>query len=389
MTTDVGRAPPPLALYVHLPWCVRKCPYCDFNSHPLGGGTPFESYVQQLLADLDQELEIPAARRPLHSIFIGGGTPSLFPGDCIAALLAGVRARMALAQDAEITLEANPVTADTGRFTAYREAGVNRLSIGAQSLSAGALRRLGRIHDPHDVHRAVSMARAGGFDNLNLDLMFALPGQDLAAARVDLERLLDLAPEHISYYQLTLEPGTAFQASPPDLPDDELTAEIGLQGLEHLAAAGYAHYEVSAHARPGRACRHNMNYWRFGDYLGIGAGAHGKLTETTADGWRVRRRAKQTRPEVYLSAAAGDLVSEQRDLAPPDLVFEFALNALRLTQGFARALFTERTGLPWDVIAPRVDAAIADGLLESRGELVRPTALGRDFLDDLVSRFAD
>lgn len=385
---DLGQTPP-LALYVHLPWCVRKCPYCDFNSHPLAGRAPFDAYVRRLLADLDQTLLAPAARRPLRSIFIGGGTPSLFPGETIADLLAGVRARMEVEPHAEITLESNPGTADMDRFATYREAGVNRLSIGVQSLCAESLRRLGRIHAPADVGRAVSMARAAGFENLNLDLMFALPGQDLEAARADLDGVLAFAPEHLSYYQLTLEPGTAFHASPPCLPDAELTAEIGQQGLERLARAGYRHYEVSAHARPGRACRHNLNYWRFGDYLGIGAGAHGKLTTCTAAGLRVRRTAREPRPEVYLSVPAEEMISERRDLARSDLILEFALNALRLTRGFERALFTQRTGLPWSAIAPRVAAAVADGLLESRDDLVRPTALGRDFLDDLVARFAE
>lgn len=271
---------PTLALYVHLPWCVRKCPYCDFNSHPGGReAPPFDAYIERLLLDLELELRELAACRPIRSIFIGGGTPSLFPGSTIRRLLDGIRARVDLIPDTEITLEANPGTVDAVHFAAYREAGVDRLSIGVQSLAAEHLKRLGRIHTPEEARAAVRMARAQGFDNLNLDLMFGLPGQTLEMARADLDALLDLEPEHVSYYQLTLEPDTAFGARPPELPEADLVADMGLEGVECLDAAGYGRYETSAYARPGRRCRHNLNYWRFGDYLGIGAGAHGKLTE--------------------------------------------------------------------------------------------------------------
>lgn len=378
--------PPPLSLYVHTPWCLRKCPYCDFNSHAAAAEPPFARYVEGLLSDLDEELAAPAARRPLASIFIGGGTPSLFPGASIAALLEGVRARTPLALDCEITLEANPGAADSARLADYYRCGVNRLSIGIQSLSARQLERLGRIHDPAAARAAVAAARGAGFDNLNLDLMFALPGQTLEQARCDLEAVIALAPEHISYYQLTLEPNTAFHGDPPpDLPDPDLAADLAAQGREVLAAAGYIQYEVSAYARPGLRCRHNLNYWRFGDYLGIGAGAHGKVTDPATG--QVRRRAKLRHPTAYLEAPPGGRVSSERILDDGDLIFEFALNAFRLTGGFEIRLFTQMTGLPWPRIAAAVQMAQEDGLLEAREGRVEPTPLGRDFLDSLVARF--
>ncbi len=382
----VGRPEaPPLGLYVHLPWCLRKCPYCDFNSHAITGEPPFAAYLGRLLADLDAELADPAARRPLESIFIGGGTPSLLPGPLVAGLLEGVRARTRLCADAEITLEANPGAADAARFAAYRSAGVNRLSIGAQSLSADQLVRLGRIHDPGSVRSAVAAARAAGFDNLNLDLMFALPEQALGEARDDLLGILALAPEHVSYYQLTLEPNTAFHARPPPLPDGDLAADLAAQGREILESAGYGQYEVSAYARPGRRCRHNLNYWRFGDYLGIGAGAHGKLTDPRSG--RVRRRAKPRHPDAYLAADPGGLAGSERPLGEADLVFEFALNAFRLTEGFETALFPARTGLAWSRLEGRLAAAAEDGLVVVGPDCIVPTDLGRRFADELVMRF--
>lgn len=383
---------PPLALYVHLPWCVRKCPYCDFNSHPGGrGAPPFEAYVERLLLDLDLELREPAAHRPIGSIFIGGGTPSLFPGPAIRRLLDGIRARVDLIPDAEISLEANPGTVDAAHFAAYRAAGVNRLSIGVQSLSTEHLQRLGRIHTPDEAREAVRIARAQGFDNLNLDLMFGLPGQTPDQARADLEALIALEPEHVSYYQLTLEPDTAFGAHPPELPEADLVADMGSDGAERLERAGYGRYEVSAYARPGRQCRHNLNYWRFGDYLGLGAGAHGKLTERPADAaahpWRIWRTEKPASPNRYLNADSDRPLGVRHPLSDADLKLEFVLNALRLIQGFAPALFTATTGLPWSRIAPELDAAARDGLLSLGPERIQPTPLGRDFLDDLVARF--
>jgi oxygen-independent coproporphyrinogen-3 oxidase len=379
----------PLALYVHTPWCVSKCPYCDFNSHA-ADAPPFEHYVTRLLEDLDLELDRPGARRALGSVFIGGGTPSLFPGPAIRRLLDGIRERADLIPEIEMTLEANPGTRDAGRFADYREAGINRLSIGVQSLSPIRLRALGRIHGPDEVYETLRMARAAGFDNINLDMMFALPEQDLAEARQDLEGLIALEPEHISYYQLTLEPNTAFYAQPPPLPDPDVAADMADQGLEDLAQAGYRPYEVSAHARDGARCRHNLNYWEFGDYLGIGAGAHGKLTRdgTTRGGRQVSRTAKRRHPAAYLGAPPESLVSSTRILSEEDLVLEFALNALRLTDGFACDLFTRTTGLPWSRISNIVLGAEDDGMLRILAERVEPTDRGRRFLDDLVARFA-
>ncbi len=368
---------------------MRKCPYCDFNSHAADPSPLFESYVTRLLADLDADLRTRAARRPLQSIFIGGGTPSLFPGAAIHRLLAGIRARTDLDAAVEITLEANPGAADAERFEAFLDAGINRLSIGVQSLSATHLKRLGRIHDPDAARAAFAMARSAGFSNINLDMMFALPRQTIAEAAADLEALIALEPEHISYYQLTLEPNTLFHAQPPALPDADLTAEMGARGAERLNAAGYASYEVSAYARQGRACRHNLNYWRFGDYLGIGAGAHSKLTDTRerSSGWRIRRTFKHPHPTTYLNCNPGALVSSQRELNRADAVFELALNALRLTAGFEPGLFTATTGLPWPIFAPYVEVAVHDGLLSLSAERIQPTLLGRNFLDDLVARF--
>ena len=382
--TSTDRAPP-LALYIHTPWCLRKCPYCDFNSHAWAGAPPFADYVARLLADLDQELRNPAASRPLISLFIGGGTPSLFPGTAIQALLDGVRKHTELIPGCEITLEANPGAADAERFAAYRRAGVNRLSIGVQSLDAAMLRRLGRVHDPAGARAAVAAARTAGFDNLNLDLMFALPSQTLAQAKADLAALIDLAPEHISYYQMTLEPDTPFHAAPPAVPDADLAADMGEAGRARLQQAGYGQYEVSAFARAGRQCRHNLNYWRFGDYLGIGAGAHGKLTDPGSGA--IRRTAKHRRPQDYLSAAPEALIESERTLTQDDRVGEFALNAFRLTAGFEQALFTAATGLPWSRIAPLVVAAVRDGLLQLSAGRVVPTELGCAFADDLVARF--
>ncbi|EXJ17090.1 radical SAM family heme chaperone HemW [Imhoffiella purpurea] len=380
---------PPLTLYIHVPWCLRKCPYCDFNSHAAGRGADFDRYVERLLADLDREIQMLSHPRALASVFIGGGTPSLLSGGQIRRLLDGIRSRMELAQDAEITLEANPGTLDAGHFAAYREAGVDRLSIGVQSLSAVHLQRLGRIHDPLQARRTFAVARASGFDNVNLDMMFALPDQGLAEAAADLDALIDLGPEHISYYQLTLEPDTAFQADPPNLPDPDLSADMAAQGVERLEAAGFARYEVSAYARPGRRCRHNLNYWRFGDYLGIGAGAHGKISCPRLGqwGWSIERREKIADPWFYLKAAPDALVAARRCLTEADCVFEFALNAFRLTQGFRRSLFEERTGLDWSWMRRGIHEAVSHGFLDLSDDRIRPTELGRVFLDDLVSLY--
>ena len=375
---------PPLSLYVHLPWCVRKCPYCDFNSHRAGDALPRERYVRALLADLDVEADA-AGGRELQTIFLGGGTPSLFPPDDIARLLDGIRRRFRLSPDIEITMEANPGTVDCGAPAGYRDAGVNRLSIGAQSFDDAMLARLGRIHASADIVRAVDEARAAGFDNINLDLMHALPGQDVAGALADIRLAIELGPVHLSWYQLTLEPNTVFHARPPEgLPGDDLSAAIQDAGAEALAQAGFEQYEVSAWSKPGRRCRHNLNYWGFGDYLAVGAGAHGKLTSGTTVG----RYRKPANPLSYMLAMErGDAVSREA-VAADDLVFEFMLNALRLTEGFPASLFVERTGLSTETFTQRTAAAVARGLLSLRDDgRVVPTVLGRRFLDDLQAEF--
>jgi len=381
-------ARPPLALHIHIPWCLSKCPYCDFNSHPRRGDIPETAYVERLLWDLKQEATVLSSPRPLTSVFIGGGTPSLFSGAAIARLLQGVRDLVELPVDTEITLEANPGTADAARLTAYRQAGINRLSIGAQSLSARHLERIARIHGPEDVRSAVDQARRAGFENLNLDLMYGLPEQSLAQAYRDLEETLALEPEHISYYQLSVEPDTAFHRTPPPLPDEDLIADMQLQGSAMLAARGFEPYEVSAYALAKHRCGHNLNYWRFGDYLGIGAGAHGKLTFPARK--RIERRWKLRDPAAYLDPANRDrLVGGKQVLSEADLISEFALNALRLPEGFEAPLFERRTGLPFDRIAARVDKARSAGLLTSEQDhRVRPTELGRRFLDDLLQYFS-
>ncbi|WP_273455268.1 radical SAM family heme chaperone HemW [Nevskia ramosa] len=381
--TGVDAAAIPLSLYLHFPWCVAKCPYCDFNSHGLRGAVPEDAYIAALIRDLDFELLQPESR-PIQSIFMGGGTPSLFSGRAIASVLEAFAKRLSFAPDIEITLEANPGTVDAGYFRDYRTAGVNRLSIGVQSLNDAMLKRLGRIHGHDDAVSAVRIARAAGFDNLNLDLMFALPEQSEAEAAADLREAIALGPEHLSYYQLTLEPNTEFAARPPKLPDDDAAWAMQLAGQALLAEHGYAQYEVSAYAQAGRQSRHNRNYWQFGDYLGIGAGAHGK--RTFAD--RIERRARHKLPKTYQAAAgqAGAL-QEQRQVGAPELPFEFAMNALRLNEGFSPALFEARTGLARSEIGPRLAKLAARGLLEQDDAVILPTALGRAHLNTLISEF--
>jgi oxygen-independent coproporphyrinogen-3 oxidase len=382
-----GPPGPPLALYVHIPWCVRKCPYCDFNSHAPREAIPEAAYVEALLRDLDRDLAgLGPGVAPPVAIFIGGGTPSLFSGAAISRLLEGIRQRLSLVPQTEITLEANPGTADATNFAAYRRAGVNRLSLGIQSLNAERLRDLGRIHGPDEARHAFWLARRAGFENINLDLMYGLPHQDLTQARQDLTQALALEPEHLSYYQLTLEPNTPYNIAPPPLPDDDLGADMHLQGLELLRTAGFTHYEVSAHAQGGRRCQHNLNYWTFGDYLGIGAGAHGKHGDPATG--RIRRQAKPRQPSAYLEALdrPGPIGSTwlPRD---EDVVLEFAMNALRLTEGFDRRLFQRRTGLGLDRLAAPLAAAQEAGLLEVKGHWVRPTEQGRWFLNNLIGFF--
>lgn len=374
----------PLALYVHLPWCVRKCPYCDFNSHQRPANLPEAEYVEALLADLDQDLPL-VAGRSIHSIFFGGGTPSLFSGAAIARLLHGVRARLPIEADAEITLETNPGSAEFDRFEAYREAGVNRISFGVQSFDDEALRRLGRIHGADEARRAYALARAAGYDNINLDLMYALPAQTLQAALDDLDAALQLAPEHISHYHLTLEPDTVFAARPPaDLPDEDLAIDMQERCQQKLADAGYAHYEVSAYARAGRRSQHNLNYWQFGDYLGIGAGAHGKIS---LDDGRLLRLAKQRTPRFYMDKVRDALrVQERREVAGADRCFEFMLNALRLIDGVPREFYRQRTGRDLDS-EPGWQQACAKGLVEPDCAVIKTTTLGLRYLNDTLGCF--
>ena len=376
----------PLGLYVHLPWCVRKCPYCDFNSHQAKDDLPARAYTDALIADLRAEAAL-AGARPVSTVFFGGGTPSLFPGEEIARILDAVRAMLDLAEDAEITLEANPGASDAGRFAAYAAAGVNRLSIGAQSFDAAMLSALGRIHGPGETADAVAMARAAGIGNINIDLMFGLPHQDQPGAAADLSSALTLAPEHISYYNLTLEPGTHFASHPPPLPAEDAIWEIQDGGHRLLHDAGFECYEVSAFARPGRRCRHNVNYWRFGDYLGVGAGAHGKLTDNTTG--QVTRSEKTRSPRLYMAQAeSGRIGRGERVVAAPDLVFEYMLNALRLREGFDFDDFERATGLPAAVLETPLERAAERGLIatDDAGSLA-PTALGNRFLNDLQAIF--
>lgn len=379
---------PPLSLYVHLPWCVRKCPYCDFNSHEFrgGGAPPFARYVEALLADLDHDLPL-AWGRTVHSVFFGGGTPSLFPADAIDAFLQQASARLRFAPGLEITLETNPGTAEHGRFEDYARAGVNRISFGIQSFDDGCLRRLGRIHDAGQAQAAVKLAQDAGFDNLNLDLMYALPGQDLAMAARDVETAIALRPAHLSHYQLTLEPNTVFAARPPQgIPDEDGAWDMQEHCQALIAQAGFGHYETSAYARPGRQCAHNLNYWRFGDYLGIGAGAHGKLT-LPAEG-RILRRWKHKHPAAYLTdAGTAAAIGGDEDLDAGRRPFDFMLNALRLHEGFDLAMFEARTGLARDAIAGQLAEAIRRGWLHADGERVVPTELGRRFANDVIGLF--
>jgi len=371
----------PLSLYVHLPWCVRKCPYCDFNSHPADETLPENAYVGALLNDLAAQAG-DAAGRAIQTVFIGGGTPSLFSAQAMAALLAGIDARLPLAADAEITLEANPGAAEAERFAGYRAAGVNRLSIGVQSLDDAKLSALGRIHDRNEALAAVDMARAAGFDNLNLDLMYALPQQSLREALADLDELIALQPEHISWYQLTLEPNTLFHRRPPPLPDDDDIGDIMDAGLDRLAASGFERYEISAFDRQSRRARHNLNYWQFGDYLGIGAGAHGKIT--LPDG-RIVRRVRPRHPKAYLQWDWP--ASNDRGLTREELPIEFMLNALRLTEGVPAKFFAERTGLPLDAIADRLEKAFDLELLAPQRDRLQPTPLGLRYLNELLLIF--
>jgi len=376
---------PPISLYVHLPWCVQKCPYCDFNSHAAGDAAPRSRYLDALLIDLDNEGDR-AAGRPLESVFLGGGTPSLFDPDEIGRLLDGIRARFDVADAAEITMEANPGTVECGEPAGYRDAGVNRLSFGGQSFNDELLKKIGRIHSSQDIVRAVNNARMAGVDNVNIDLMHGLPGQSVSAAIEDVRAAISLEPAHISWYQLTLEPNTIFFARPPeDLPDDETVHEIQERGQALLADGGYRQYEVSAYARDDKTCRHNLNYWLFGDYLAVGAGAHGKVT----DGCGVRRYIKPANPLQYMKTIeARSENALSAPLARDDLIFEFMLNALRLTEGFSESVFCARTGLGAGELREAMREPGDKGLVARENDSRwRPTALGRRFLNDLQGEF--
>ena len=376
---------PPLGLYVHMPWCVRKCPYCDFNSHAVKDTLPADEYIRALIADLENEL--PGVwGRPVGSIYFGGGTPSLFSAGQVGTFLAAARARLNLRPDVEITLEANPGTIERDSFPAYADAGVNRVSLGVQSFDDGMLKAIGRIHGRREIEQSLQSLASSAITNFNIDLMFALPGQGLAQSRRDVEMAVAAAPAHISFYQLTIEPNTAFAANPPPLPEEDAAWEMQQAGLELLEANGYRQYEISAFAQADRQSRHNMNYWRYGDFLAIGAGAHGKIT-SAADG-SVRRYAKHRHPRRYLQAAgAGDWCAETRVLSEDELVFEFFLNQLRLKQGVIIGDFAARTGLPWQTVETRVRKAVDKGLLEVREERIIPTLLGWRFVNDIQQIF--
>jgi oxygen-independent coproporphyrinogen-3 oxidase len=392
------QAMPPLSLYIHIPWCVRKCPYCDFNSHEVKGApSPLQgegwgegripaSLEKQYVAALVRDIELSLPQiwgRKIYTVFFGGGTPSLLSGESVAEILRQVRMLLPLNLDAEITLEANPGTVEAERFAVYREAGVNRLSLGIQSFDDAHLRALGRIHSAEEAQRAIEIAQRH-FDNINLDLMYSLPDQSLEQALQDVRTAQQFRPQHLSCYHLTLEPNTLFYRNPPPLPDDDASGEMQQRIEELLAAHGYEHYETSAFAQPKKRARHNLNYWQFGDYLGIGAGAHSKLSFHD----RVLRQMRHRQPQAYLDAVAQSApVQEQHEVAVADLPFEFMMNALRLNEGFDASLFEERTSLPLFTIRRELAEAEGKGLLARDGQRIAPTELGRRFLNDLLQVF--
>jgi len=373
---------PPLSLYVHIPWCIRKCPYCDFNSHEAKGAAPEARYVDALIADLEQSLPLVWGRR-VHTVFFGGGTPSLFSPEAIDRFLSAARSLLPIDADAEITLEANPGTFEAGKFKAFRAVGINRLSVGIQSFDPNHLKALGRVHDDREAHRAVEIAR-DSFENFNLDLMYALPGQSVAKALADVDAAIASGAPHVSAYHLTIEPNTYFHRHPPVVPDDDSAAEMQTGIEARLADTGFANYETSAFARPSRQARHNLNYWLFGDYLGIGAGAHGKLSLRD----RIFRQMRHRHPREYMDRAlAGDAVQAEQDVTPAERPFEFLMNTLRLTEGFAASMFLDRTGLPITRVARELDEAERRGLIERDHLSVRPTERGRRFLNELLQLF--
>ncbi len=371
---------PPLSLYIHIPWCVQKCPYCDFNSHALKGEVPHDDYVAHLLADLDADLPLVSGRE-IRTIFIGGGTPSLLSAEAMQTLMDGVRARIPVAADAEVTMEANPGTVEADRFSGYQKAGINRISIGVQSFGDDKLIRLGRIHDAGEAKRAARLAATLGLRSFNLDLMHGLPEQHLGEALSDLRQAIELAPPHLSWYQLTIEPNTSFGSRPPVLPDDDLLWDIFSQGHQLLTQAGYVQYETSAYAKPGFQCQHNLNYWRFGDYLGIGCGAHGKISFT--DG-RILRTVKTKHPRGYME---GRYLDQQNEVATEDRPFEFFMNRFRLLEAMPRRDFTDYTGLPESVVSPQIEAALNAGEISETSTHWQITEHGKLFLNTLLERF--
>ena len=376
---------PPLSLYVHMPWCVRKCPYCDFNSHTVPDELPADEYIRALVTDLEQDLPL-VWGRPVQSIYFGGGTPSLFSANQIESFLSDARARLDLRPDVEITLEANPGTIEHDSFSAYAQAGINRVSLGVQSFDDKLLKSIGRIHGRSEIEQSLRSLSSAGICNFNIDLMFALPGQSPDQSRRDIELVINAGPSHISFYQLTIEPNTAFAAQPPRLPVDDMAWDMQQSGLDMLEASAYGQYEISAFAQAEKQSRHNVNYWRYGDFLAIGAGAHGKIT-TAADG-QVQRYAKHRHPKRYLQGLQnGDWRAETRVLSDEELVFEFFLNQLRLKQGVTINDFSLRTGLPWSVVESRVHKAVERGLLEVRDKRVGPTELGWRFVNDTQQIF--
>ena len=376
---------PPLSLYVHLPWCVRKCPYCDFNSHAVKEKMPADDYVAALLKDLEQELPLVWGRL-VHSIFFGGGTPSLFSASQISTLIGGIRSLLRVSPEAEITLEANPGTTEHDSFVAYREAGINRVSLGVQSFNDDRLSDIGRIHGRAEVEQAVMAIHRSGIRNFNIDLMFGLPGQSLRQALNDIRDAIDCEPAHISHYQLTIEPNTGFHAKPPALPDEDTGWKMQQEGGEVLSLAGYVQYEISAWAQPDRQCRHNLNYWRYGDFVGIGAGAHGKITLPSEQS--IRRRIRQRHPVSWMNGVRdGGGVAQDRELDSGERVFEFFLNQLRLRDGVMKSQFEPRAGVAWSEVADRVKVAIEKGLLKDENGLLSPTELGWRFSNETQAIF--
>lgn len=375
----------PLSLYVHFPWCVQKCPYCDFNSHTVKTPIPEQEYIGTLLTDLDQDLEL-VSGRSIKTIFFGGGTPSLMSGAGMAFFLSELRQKVRLTPDAEITLESNPGTVDSNNFAQYRKAGVNRLSIGVQSFRDHQLEKLGRIHSAEEAGSAFQIARKAGFDNINLDLMFGLPDDNVEGSLFDLQQAIELKPEHISWYQLTMEPNTLFYKQPPLLPSDDQIWEFQEAGQSLLADAGFQQYEISAYAQVGKQCRHNLNYWKFGDYLGIGAGSHGKISQIERSRLMIERTTKPRHPKLYL-----DFKNQKRQcraLEQDDLILEFMMNALRLKQGFLKQDFEVTTGMSFAVLEPMLAEAQGKGLLDIEENEIAPSEKGLMFLNDLLAIFS-